>query len=649
MRVTKISAVAFKGWTFAHELWPVTLFAGPNWTGKSSRVEALTLALAGWLPGVANTGRGLFDALASGNPLRVAAELDRSEPVTRTWRMAGGLVKYVGTGDALDLPRVAVDATEFLGLSGPERVKFLFALAKLPPECGVTALTNAVVANVKNIKLEENTPESEAAIRGLCDLILNAGFESGATPPQEWLAKLSEGVKTLKLSADQTVRRMEAGLQSAAQVATGDPAPQDAEAKLADARKALETVVGESQRLFAELRSLDARVAEAESAHAAVDGASDVQRHLDETFTRRQQLAANPVPESSAEAKAVTDEALKTAHALHTQAAQSLAVSRSNGERLAKELEAAKSQKTCPHCGQSVVEQKRSIAKALAAELEEARESHKKMNEQWKETAKALKECQSVADQWSAASVAFNFYASSLRRFDEEITSLRERLAKTDGLKALADRLPGLREEAAIARQKSDEASSVVERARAAVSARETDARRLMAERAETAQRARTVAEATKSRVEQAVLKQAVALLAALQAELVAKAVGPLLAKANRLCGGVVPYPLAYEDGRIGYRLPDGKLMECRRPACSGTQEALAFCALSVALSADGPMRLVVLDELGRLDWTNKRKVLARVCELQRDGDIDQCVLVDTVNDWVAGFVGNDNFGVISL
>ena len=62
----------------------------------------------------------------------------------------------------------------------------------------------------------------------------------------------------------------------------------------------------------------------------------------------------------------------------------------------------------------------------------------------------------------------------------------------------------------------------------------------------------------------------------------------------------------------------------------SGTEQAIAFAALQAALGATAPIKLVVMDELGRLDFDNKCKLMRNVLNALNDGTIDQFVGVDT-------------------
>ena len=62
----------------------------------------------------------------------------------------------------------------------------------------------------------------------------------------------------------------------------------------------------------------------------------------------------------------------------------------------------------------------------------------------------------------------------------------------------------------------------------------------------------------------------------------------------------------------------------------SGTEQAIVFAAFQAALGAKAPVKLAILDELGRIDAANKERLLENVFGALRDGTIDQFIGVDT-------------------
>ena len=84
---------------------------------------------------------------------------------------------------------------------------------------------------------------------------------------------------------------------------------------------------------------------------------------------------------------------------------------------------------------------------------------------------------------------------------------------------------------------------------------------------------------------------------------MITEAFGKLLAIANKVVDGILIQPLVPHENTIcmvkhGHYIP--------HRVFSGTEKALAYIAIAVALSADAPLKLVLLDEFGRLDAGNR-------------------------------------------
>jgi hypothetical protein len=111
------------------------------------------------------------------------------------------------------------------------------------------------------------------------------------------------------------------------------------------------------------------------------------------------------------------------------------------------------------------------------------------------------------------------------------------------------------------------------------------------------------------------------------KARLLEQTFGPILATLQHFTDGLLRQPLEFRDGELGYRLGD-RWIPWR--TFSGTEQAVAFAAFQAALAARAPVRLAILDELGRLDAANKERLLQNVLRALAAGVIDQFIGVDT-------------------
>ena len=162
-----------------------------------------------------------------------------------------------------------------------------------------------------------------------------------------------------------------------------------------------------------------------------------------------------------------------------------------------------------------------------------------------------------------------------------------------------------------------------------------------------------TESELAACRLEYDALKKVVEAITRVRMDIIAGAFEKLLEKAKPFTEGLLNSNLEYsfEFGTVGRRvskkdvamqphLEEGKFIPYQ--AFSGTEELLAFAGLSVALCQDSPIKLVILDEMGRMHQTLKYKVIKRMEELTKKKVIDQFIGVDTsdiytgkVNAWI--------------
>lgn len=717
MKIKTLSGRNISGQTFSHELAPVTVFAGANFAGKTTRINALTLALAGYVPGVGKTGRDVFTRLASGDKMTVEVSCDKGM-MEMTWKEERGSVRYFGPTEEARciplMPSVALDAAEYFALSEAERTKFLFARATLPPELKITSLTNAITANVKNIKLEVNTEATEAVLKSVAEFICDAGFEAdlGMTP-QGWLEKLLSDAKEKKKLADATVKRLESTAAGLTQTASAeDPAPPDAEQRLQEAQRTAYEANAEVSRLAEKLRELTAQYqAKKRIADSAVDEAQ-IQQQIATLETERQKFQSVPQPEPEAQAPMQMD--AQTALQLRTILEEKERLFKSIGERpsdetafqflrvcneqhmialsesnraadawnkATQELHDIANATECEKCGQSIREivkdlipglQEKAVAASKDMSLTEAatlvtesrlqgakeslaniRAAIAKYDADQAAFRKASQDYADLQDKvrrdthaaWQFRQDAYLLAQQSLVTLGRRIAELTAKLGSNEAKEAAAA-LPTLAKDGADARTALDAAKTASDAANAAVASANVVFNRLLQERADEAARARAGEARDAAKTEALVWKEVCAMLLELQAKLVDAAVGPLLEKMNDFCLGILLTPLVYKDGEIGRETPTGF---ASHRVFSGTEKALTYCAASIALAAGAPIKLAILDEMGRLDSKNKQTVVTNVLALITNGTLDQCVLVDTDPKAYANFEVNENFKLIKL
>lgn len=123
------------------------------------------------------------------------------------------------------------------------------------------------------------------------------------------------------------------------------------------------------------------------------------------------------------------------------------------------------------------------------------------------------------------------------------------------------------------------------------------------------------------------VLKRLGKELVEIQAEMIEAVFGKLLAIANQITHEILPSPLAFLDGEVG-RYQEGRFV--RHRVFSGTEKALTYIAIAAALSSQAKFKLLILDEIGRLDEGNRVRVLYNLAQAREKGIVDQVIVAGT-------------------
>lgn len=651
MRIKTVSAANFKGRNFTYQLAPVTVITGINFAGKTAVLQAIELACTRKVAGIGARPGDLFERLGGVGDLMAKAEADDGT----TWlyslqkikgKLIAGGVEQVGR---CVVPSILFDSSEFLELSGKEKVKHLFR-ELAPPDLSKVG-PPAIIANLKNWKVEPHTEAHEKAVDGLCEWVRTAwGFGPGQETVQELLAVLAELVRVKANDAVAAAKRMRETVLGVAQLKAPDPASlSGAEAAVGRARVALEAAQGElaaaRERYAAKKRQVGEARKLADSWCAPEAGAKErLEAKAAELKPKAEYvIGEKPVmtlPDITPLSMAYNKAERKKAEAL----TEAMGVEKAVAD-LEAIIEKAKHATVCATCGQDTTEITKKVIAGHKATLKQLHAVLLKVTEKLagcvnvKNAAKEMLD-KSMVELDSAKATMADAEAGWLKWFTDktnatnllritegQLQALKDAEAKAEPARLAGKTLPIM--EAELAQLGTDGAAIATREGELKVKMLEADAmhRKVVAEAGEAATQAKAAARADEAQAEAEATKALASFLQDLLALCVEQSVKPFVDSCNALCGGVLTAPLAFKDGDLGMER-GGRFISWR--SFSGTERAIAFCALSVGLAAKSPVKLAILDEVTRLDFANKAKLFNALDGLVKSGALDQAIIVDT-------------------
>jgi hypothetical protein len=218
----------------------------------------------------------------------------------------------------------------------------------------------------------------------------------------------------------------------------------------------------------------------------------------------------------------------------------------------------------------------------------------------------------------------------------QKITHVESRIGKYR-LAEKAVALAGTVQDLAACNHAIDRSSSTAAHLRAALAELVEEQNRAVAMRSESSRRMQAEAELTKATASLEVFKLASKAVKARMEQAINIGVGGLFKSAESMTSILMDSPVIFRDGEVG-RMVDLRFVPLEM--FSGAEAMVTYGALSLALSADAAVRLVIFDEMGRLDPQRKQWLVTRCKELIENGQADQIIMIDTVAEDYYGLTG---------
>lgn len=624
MYLSHITGRSFKGGDFDLALDRANVLTGENAGGKTRVLDAIQLLLLGNIPAFGEKPRDAFLALASGPVLTVEGTLTstthpiQTSAVRRKLYLVGDSVKTEFEApsfldDAKTPLAVMLDAQVYFALGSTDRVRYVYDNCPKPEGFDV----NSVAARVRAVA--PDYPAFEDILLKVDGRGRNFVDEIGQLVNDDWQKN-----KNYAGMMEDTIRGLH-GLRA------GEEAPETQVAQAQGRRGELERRLAELNEkkglkigAYTAVRSARVRRAEIdrEVQHAAKD--------RDELVRLKEKLAL--VDSGLTAARITTEEevqqagvAASRAHDRRLQLMRDQQAEFHKIRPLEDELAALDGQEVCPYCGAAGVEWK----KIRAAELAQKIDAIKRVVDGY--VPKRL-EADKVKEETAATYTRLTEEQRKRRDLEytrggvvNELGQIETRIARVEAreverknlapddpaLEAAVDAIQGqINEAAAEARQLEQQIALAQGRGHELV-------------RLADAEKKRDAAKADQEKGAKAGKE-----LKAIKAEMVDAAFGPVLKRANQFFPGILKTPLEYNatKGEIGTRRAG---LWVGHRTFSGTEKLLAYAAIQAALAQTAPVRIMILDELGKLTAQSAKWTAAAINIAMVRGHIDQFIGVD--------------------
>lgn len=621
MKLRYIEGKHIKGKTFCVRLrGAVTVFVGDSFAGKTAILDTVRIALLGYHPklGIRDTYK-----ISSEPEFEVALGFNDTTEVRRRWWLQKGSWKHEGHEDQI-VPPAMLDCREYFGMTGPERMRYVFNQLDLAA-LGFDAAR--VLSTVRGLRPEENTEHTEAAIREavtLANELDNARQEEGATM-QEWIEGIVQGFTERRKQATTGVAQFDGLTQGATQLKaeSGQAPVRNVEPELKSAREKAATLRAQHKSMSDALASNnkhDERRAWLQSELKRSKNYTEDIRHLERSVCELEKKLAGTLPDVFGAQKTVSDLQSRLS-------AKESEVNMLNGDL--KNMESEHKQRMqltcCPFCHS----ERKGWQDGIKKDYLDRVTKHKSLREKTEDDCLRLKGLLGAAE---ATLEVVRMHAGELRDAQQALNAENRQL---NNFKAIDKEFEQYRTELATLEVnrppsvdgfKLPELEQEIQITEADIARLDGEHRKFIAAKANESTMLRAAEARLKHKAAEEVFKLGIAAVKKLQQEMIDAALRALMGVANKFTTGILKAPLEYRDGDIGY-VNDGQWVshEC----FSGTEEALAYAGLSVALAQQSTFKLVIIDELGIADTDTKAKMMDRMVALESLGVID-------------GFLGTD-------
>jgi hypothetical protein len=571
--LTAISAKGLKSGDFTHKLDRVNIIVGRSGKGKTARLDAIRLALAGGTilgrqPELKTRTIDIMDLARNGE---IMVEAQDNQGRKNQWRWTRGKNVQELCAMIPPTPAILLDPSQYFSLSDAKKVEYVFGLVPIEDQPQFTGA--GILVAIRSIQFE-STPESESALTDILKLAADTNEDrtKAKEPVQRWLADLIQTLKVRLSSSKAIAERMTHTVQGVTQLS--------ADQTVVDPKQ-LESDI---QRIESAELILPTELAVDE---IALKGELNLLEALIRTHTSKTLPARNHVNDQEHKVKDLNAE-----------------IERFNAEtrELIEAHNTAIAAENCPTCGASCdfwtgANTKENLLRAHFARMK-AREQRK------------------------------SELTLTLEQADETLLKIRKILAKCEAEDAeqatqqdRANKIHALLHRVADAKLKAGrERDELLAAKRGALAVIQ---RSFVAQQVDEQRNAQALLETRKAQADLEVTKAAIARCEEIQSQMVSHAFETILKTVNDICHGIADLTTIEYRSELGMWSGASWI---KHSAFSETQKGMVYTGLSLALAKHSPLRIVILDEMGRMDFGTLTDFMTQIFKLVQQGTIDQFV-----------------------
>lgn len=626
MKIKLLSVRNLKGRDFDYPLSPVNIVVGSNFSGKTAVSDALKIGLLGYLPKLGKQNSATYQLAGPAKAMSVTLQLDPEEILRHTWtKQNSGTIKYEPELPPLfSTPAVLLDTSEYFSKTSAERMSYVFNQVPIKAWNDQDVIQRIAAIEALPIKVAEPTIKeaSKLTAQSISERDINKW------PIQRWLDELlsdfKERAKTAALLAKNQTATIQTNRSALNKISTKSA---DQSAKIAQISEALEKTRNSITQLREQQRQAEQVANRKSTIETALAGYTSKTEEINKVANQISKLATSLTGRDTLARQKFLQTKISTLKLNIGKTDSEIGFSNKAIVKAEEQIVSLEKHGCCPVCKsnsdnwlETATDTYRLSIRKNSENIALNKTHQVKLQVELAETEKELAKLFQDQQKKEVAKLKLSEAQRQLVNLQNEEFRIAQYREELKNLETIV--MPDPKELANLA--ETENTFEVEWTACKQIQAEYDYQKHLLS------QIVKAEEEYVKQETAVAVWKKATEVIQTIQEDQVHEVFNFLLDKSRLFTYGILLSPLEYHDGQLG-RMDKNHWIS--HETFSGTEELLAYAGLSVALAQKSPVKLVIMDELGRLIRPIKEKLIERMVELTKAGHIDQFLGIDVYGD----------------